>query len=379
MNSTLSLKQPLLFHAYPRLAGGVPWIPLVEAPTPVQRMENLERELGAPGLWVKRDDLTAVPYGGNKPRKLEFVIADAKAKGARAVMTFGGIGTNHGLATTIYAAANGLRSLLVLFPQPVTEHVRRNLLLNARFGAEMRLGGTYPGVACRALAWLAAERAAGRRVYVLPPGGSSVRGALGYVNAALEIAAQVRDGALPAPDFAFVPAGTCGTAAGLLAGFHIAGMKTVVVGVRVAARIAVNRGVAARLCDGIFRFLAANGADPTTGGGRAARPCAALMKNLVLIHDFHGRGYGYPTPAGLEAIEKLEALEGLRLEPTYTGKAMAAMIDFVKRNRAEKRNVLFVNTYNSRSMNGYLEGVRPDALPQALRRYFIPDDNCSAG
>lgn len=356
-----------LFKTYSELETKIPHLLIVKSPTPVEQMRTLGERLGVKSLWVKRDDLTAYPYGGNKPRKLEFIIADAKAKKADAILTFGGIGTNHGLATTIYAGENNLRSLLVLYPQPVTEHVRKNLLLMRRFGAEMRIAKSHLWAAWKAIQWIGEERINGRKVYLLPPGGSSLTGTLGYINAALELAGQIKDGILPCPDYVFVPAGTCGTAAGLLAGFHLGGLHTRVVAVRVVMKFAANRLVIERLCRNAIRFL-------ENKGVKVPREKVSF-NNLILLHGYYGAEYGRSTREGLAAIDLIESTEGVHLEPTYTGKTAAGMIDFIRKKGKPDATYLLWNTFNSRDMTEYLKGVSSEILPKAFHKYFTRSHN----
>src|SRR4030095_13976732 len=221
-----------LVRRFPALAR-LPRHALTTLPTPVQPLARLasRRNLGA--LWIKRDDLTGPLYGGNKPRKLEFLLGAAQQRGRRAVITFGGIGTHHGLATAICARDAGLHAVLVLLPQPVTEHVRHCLLLDQAVGAELHLAGSVAGVAAVAPRLCASGILRGRPLAIIPTGGSSARGAIGYVNAACELADQVRAGTLPEPDAIFVPLGSGGTAACPVLGCRLAGLRTRVVSVLV--------------------------------------------------------------------------------------------------------------------------------------------------
>src|SRR5690606_35113933 len=143
-------------------------------------------------LLVKRDDLCARPYGGNKVRKLEFILAEAKRRGAERLITVGAVGSHHALATTVYGRAHGFRVTLVLFPQQMNEHVRRILLLDYALGAELRYTPRMETVPAAMLAARIAYR--GERCRVVPPGGSDAFGTLGYVSAALELAEQIADG-----------------------------------------------------------------------------------------------------------------------------------------------------------------------------------------
>ena len=168
---------------------------LTQLPTRVHRLDRLGAQLRVEQLWVKRDDESGTLYGGNKPRKLEFLLGDALADGKRSVLTFGGIGTHHGLATAICARAVGLRAILALLKQPVTEHVRRCLLLDYAAGAEMHYARDRAAlVTARALRICGRELLRGELPYIIPTGGTSPLGTLGYVNAAFELQEQISNG-----------------------------------------------------------------------------------------------------------------------------------------------------------------------------------------
>ncbi len=188
----------------------LPRVPLTTLPTPVEPLERLAHASGIASLWIKRDDVSGTLYGGNKPRKLELLLGAARARGRRRVLTFGAIGTHHGLATAVCARAAGLDTTLVLVPQPVTPHVQRCLLLLHGCGAELHLANGVLDAARRALAILARGRLRGEPLELIPTGGTSSLGALGYVNAGLELAEQVRGGLLPEPAAIFVALGSGG-------------------------------------------------------------------------------------------------------------------------------------------------------------------------
>jgi D-cysteine desulfhydrase len=219
-----------LARRFPRLAA-LPRAVFVEVPTPVA-------PLPLPGLaagtaFVKRDDRSCPLYGGNKPRKLELLIGAALARGSRRLVTTGGLGTHHGLATTILARDRGLATTVVLVPQPVTGHVREQLAAMLAFGAELRFARGVPGAAAQVLRTLAASAARGERPVLVPTGGSSALGDVGLVSAAFELAEQVEAGVLPAPAEIYVPVGSGGTLSGLLLGARLAGLRSRLVGVLV--------------------------------------------------------------------------------------------------------------------------------------------------
>lgn len=217
--------QPPLFEKYPDLREKVGWLDLGLAEAPVQRLENL----GHDHLWIKRNDLISDVMGGNKTRRLEFILAELVRQKKEHVITLGGIGSNHCLAVAIFCKRLGIRCTLCLFEQPLTYYVRENLLLYHYYGAELifakgiwssaynfylRLKLKYPGA------------------YFIESGGSSERGALGDLNAVLELEKQISKQNLAEPGFVFCPTASNGGIAGLILGFLLLGWKTTVMGVR---------------------------------------------------------------------------------------------------------------------------------------------------
>jgi D-cysteine desulfhydrase len=323
----------ILFDHYPELHERLPWEHLVSVPTPTEPAPAL-----GPDVWVKRDDLTAAPYGGNKVRKLEFLLADARARGRRAVLTVGAAGSNHVLATGIYARALGFTAThAVLVPQPASDDVAKK---RAAYGAQ---GIATSRVAATALApfgllartTLALARGQGVP-YAIGPGGSSPLGVLGYVAAGLELAAQVHAGVCPAPAEVWVPAGSCGTAAGLLVGLRLAALDARLCAVAVAPGPFVSARRIARLADAASALLVARGVALPP---RARRFTAS---DVVFEAGEVGRGYGHETPAARAACARA-ADAGLALDTTYSGKALAAMLA----RRSGAAPVLFWLTYSS--------------------------------
>ncbi len=234
MNSNQAAYRLALFDEYPAIADKLPWTPIGILPTPVQEAPSLADALGIGRMFIKRDDLTHPLYGGNKVRKLEFILADAVRKGYKKVITVGGIGSNHVLATTIHAVEKGMGTICVLTSQPVTEHVKHNMFCDIHYGAEMHLADGYTGMVATALKLMAQITIKdGMPPYFIPMGGSAVTGVVGYVNAAFELKRQIEEGAMPEPDFIFVAVGTAGTTSGLITGCRAAGLKTRIIGVKV--------------------------------------------------------------------------------------------------------------------------------------------------
>jgi D-cysteine desulfhydrase len=319
---------PHLHRRYPGLAETLPHLDLSQRPTPV-------RELAGLGVWVKEDGtFGAGGWGGNKVRKLEWLIPDAKRRGRHSILTFGGLGTNWGLATALYAREHDLETALALVDQPVDDHVRAQLTRLEASGARIHRTHTKARTVA-ALPWLLARTArGGRPPYLLPAGGSSPVGALGYVEAALEIAAQVEDGALPEPAQVVVPVGTGGTAAGLALGFQLAGLRTRVVGVVVNDQLRLDLPVLVRLARRTARLLERRGA--------RLDQLRLEPGMLDLTRDQIGAGYGHPTEVAAEATA-FAAADGLPLDPVYTAKAMAGLLALREADRLDGP-VLFVHT-----------------------------------
>ncbi len=283
---------------------------LARLPTPVQRLERLSAEVGAE-IWVKRDDLTGFGLSGNKVRKLEFLMAEAKAQGADTVLTTGGLQSNHCRATAVAARMMGMEPVLLLRGE-LPEVPDSNLLLDRLLGARVRMctPQEYRDSRNEILAQMADEvRQAGGRPYVIPEGGSSGLGALGFVAAGHELMAQ------DAPDFdgVVVAVGSGGT----LAGLAMAGLDCPVKGVAV--------------CDDRAYFAAEV---------RRIAEEAAAIDSVVLppqgeawqvVEGYQGPAYAVAEPHVWQTIAKVARLEGLLLDPVYTGKAMDCLLDKLKR------------------------------------------------
>ncbi|HEY8494724.1 MAG TPA: pyridoxal-phosphate dependent enzyme [Myxococcota bacterium] len=351
--------EPALLRRHPALRA-LPRVAFVPRPTPVEPL----RLPGAPegACFVKRDDRSCPLYGGNKPRKLEFVLGAARARGTRRLVTTGGIGTHHGLATTILGRALGMASTVVCVPQPVTDHVRDQLAGMLAFGAELRFARSVPAAAARTAWVLVRATLAGERPLLVPTGGSSALGDIGFVSAAFELAEQVQDGAAPEPAEIYVPVGSGGTLSGLALGLALAGLRsTRVVGVLVtdilppgSRRIrALARATLARL-----RRL-----DPSLPDLELAPDAFEIARGQL------GPGYGAATEAGEAAAAGARAA-GLELETTYTAKCMAELIERLASGRA-RTPALFWNTYNSVDWRRAAPAwPGPEALPAGLRGWL---------
>jgi 1-aminocyclopropane-1-carboxylate deaminase/D-cysteine desulfhydrase-like pyridoxal-dependent ACC family enzyme len=309
-------------------------------PTPVLR---LERALG-PGrdLWVKRDDLTSPRYGGNKVRKLERILDVVRERGARRIVTVGAAGSHHVLATALYAKDIGVEVEAVLVPQPRTPHVVENLC------AIYARAKVWPATSFPHAATIIVDRVACGAYYV-PAGGSNEDGALAYADAARELTDQVARGELPEPRVVAVTLGSGGTAGGLAAGFALLRPDLRVLAVTVSEPRSLVARNARRLAAGCVHRLSPS---------RPGPPIA-----LEITDRYLGRGYGYATRAGEDAIA-LAARYGLTLDTTYTSKTCAAALDLPP----ESDPVLYWHTLSSAPMAPLLRDAPGEAdLPEDVR------------
>ncbi|MDX1665282.1 MAG: D-cysteine desulfhydrase family protein [Candidatus Promineifilaceae bacterium] len=308
-------------------------------PTPLEALPNLTRHLGGPQLWIKRDDGIGPGLGGNKGRKLAFLMAEAQAQKRRRVVTYGGLQSNHARMTAAACADLGLEAHLFFFARR-PPRLEGNLLLNQLCGARLHFipfGGGGDGTMTlemtdrlvRFLSFLFV----GARAAFIPVGGHSVTGGLGYVEAALEIERQVGALGLPAArTTVLVAAGTGGTLAGLFAGFALLGSSLRVLGLDIG-----------RLWKG-FAATVARLAAQLCGALGAPRPLRADEVPLV-EGRYAGPGYAVFTPEAERAIALLARHEAVILDPVYTGKAFAGLLDLVAGGRfAEDEHVIFLHS-----------------------------------
>ncbi|MCB0869847.1 MAG: pyridoxal-phosphate dependent enzyme [Solirubrobacterales bacterium] len=326
---------PYLHQWRPALRGSLPHLELGREPTPVRPLPALGGERN--GIWLKDESgFGDGGWGGNKVRKLEWLLPDVKGKGRKTILTFGGLGTNWGLATALYAREQGIDTALALIDQPRDEHVEAQLGRLEASGATIHFTRTKNRTIALA-PWLIGRHMSGLKPpYILPSGGSSPLGSLGYVETAFEIADQVRAGELPEPGWVVVPTGSGGTAAGLSLGLSLSGLDTRVLGVIVTEHL--------RLDDQAIRKLAGKSA-------ALLRKRGADFEEPELRHemtsDWMGETYGAPTPESERATELARA-DGLELDPVYTAKAMAALLARSESGEFGEKPVLFVNTNGPR-------------------------------
>ena len=316
-------------------------------PTPLEPMERLSKHLGGPRLWIKRDDCTGLSGGGNKTRKLEFLIGDALAKGCDTVITQGATQSNHARQTAAAAARFGLECHLLLedrtgFQSP-DYTLNGNVLLDRLHGAHLskRSGGTDMNAEMETLA--ADLRAKGRKPYVIPGGGSNAVGALGYANCAFELVAQANERGLKLAH-AVHATGSAGTQAGFVTGLVAINSGIPVLGIGVRAPKEKQEQAVFALCERTAEHLGA--------------PGIVKREHVAANCDYVGPGYGLPTEGMAEAVKLLARLEGILLDPVYTGKGMHGLIDLVAKGFfAKDSDVVFLHTGGSAGLFAY-----PDAF-----------------
>jgi L-cysteate sulfo-lyase len=311
--------------------------------TPLEPMERLSRHLGGPRLWIKRDDCTGLSTGGNKTRKLEFLLGDALEKGADTIITQGATQSNHARQTAAAAAKFAMACHLLLEDRtgnPSPDYtLNGNVLLDRLHGATVsrRPGGADMNAEMETLA--SDLRAKGGKPYIIPGGGSNPVGALGYVNAALELVSQANDLGLKIAHVVHAT-GSAGTQAGLVAGLMAMNSAIPVLGIGVRAPREKQE-------QSVFD-LACRTADHMGLSGIIKR------NHIVANCDYVGAGYGLPTPGMREAVKLVARTEGILLDPVYTGKGMDGLIDQVDKGFfAKNSDVVFLHTGGSAALFGY--------------------------
>ncbi len=316
----------------------IPRVSLSFLPTPLEHLSALSERLGGPQIWMKRDDMTGLATGGNKVRKLEFLMADALNNKADTVLTFGAVESNHCRMTAAAARKIGLKAFLVLSGKK-PDRLTGNLLLDEILGCEYLFlpdfndPSKFDEMRLAVFNIVQDLTEQGRSVYMIPPGGSAPLGDVGYYLAAIELFDQARELGVRI-DHIFVAMGTGGTHAGLLAGVKCLDMPTKVFG------IAVNK-------KGSLDELGMPPVEVIVNeiGELIGEKPAATPDDVIIDYGYYGEAYGKVTPECIEAIKLVARTEGIFLDPTYTGKTMAGLIDMIRQGRFTKdENIVFVHT-----------------------------------
>ena len=322
-----------------------PRIDLGQSPTPLEPLDRLSEELGGPRIWLKRDDCTGLATGGNKTRKLEYLMADALAQEADCIVTYGAVQSNHARQTAAACAKLGLPCHLILserVPWPYDSYARQgNMLLDRLLGAQIHVC-SLDDVAAKRKAVLADLADQGKKVYDIPAGGSSEIGALGYTRCLAELIAQCRDQSINT-DLIVHASASAGTQSGLVFGKSLFAMPGRILGINVFHP------------------------DPQTLKDRVSNlvqsmterwPGAALAEafEVNVNHAYFGEGYGLPTRACIKAIRMAAQMEGLLFDPVYSGKALAALIDQINLgNFSHLNDVVLIHTGGSASLGAYID------------------------
>jgi len=347
-----------LRERFPNLGEGLPRLHLASLPTPVTE-HQIRSKSGEKSLTIKHDNLTGDLYGGNKVRKLEYIFAKAREKHSLRVATFGAVGSNHALATALYARKAGFDCTCLLSHQAKTPTIAATLNMHIRNGTELiRYGGVYATrlKTLRQNLW-------GRHTWVIPMGGSSWLGTVGFVAAGLELAEQISSGEIAAADKLYVGTGTMGTAVGIALGLAIAGIKTEVNAVRVSDTSIMNAKAMQLLLDKTVLMM--RRLDNSVPADIAART------NIRIRNEFFGPGYAQGTPETEEAIAFAKSELDLTLERTYTGKAMAALLADMNEPANDDLNLLYWHTYNSVPFDVPQDKpLDESALPKEFLKYF---------
>lgn len=347
-----------LFNAHPALKQ-VPTAALLSGPTEVQPLHPEHR------IYLKRDDLTAADYGGNKIRKLDFLLADAKARGIRELVAFGYAGSNFVAATAWHGHKLGLHTNGYLLPQVKASYIADNLSVSMAAGADLHLVPSTArivlGAGGHSLKCLLTQ---GRWPYWIPPGGSSPVGVLGFINAAYELRAQIQAGELPEPDLIYVAFSSMGTVAGLALGLQMAGLKTRIVAIQVVDREMATRAKLARLVEQTRKRYQA--LDPAF----SVSTCDAAMARVSIRNEFFGTVYAEPTAATQAAIARFQQTSTARADTAYSGKALAGLYHDLDGGTLRGKSVLFWHTFNAHGMPPGVTHPAPGAIPQPFRRYF---------
>jgi len=324
----------------------IPRIELTKLPTACNKMNNMTKALGGPDLYIKRDDVMELAHGGNKTRKLEYSLAEALNTGARAVVTQGGLQSNHVRQTISGAAKLGIEAHVIL-SNPVPEMKEKlmgsgNYLIDQLMGAHIYIAGSE-GRSSTVKKVFTDLSIKGKKPYNIPAGASNAIGSMGYVQAGRELISQWKRMGI-APSHIITATGSCGTAAGLLMGLRYFGNNTTKV-----LSISVS-SPAPRLKKRIRSIL--NDASNMLGV-----PESFIKNDDILVNDeYYGKAYGYPTKGGIAALRMTAEMEGIILDPVYTSKAMSGLVDLIKNNKIENaKDVVFLHTGGAPAIHPYAD------------------------
>ncbi|MFP4456531.1 MAG: 1-aminocyclopropane-1-carboxylate deaminase/D-cysteine desulfhydrase [Clostridia bacterium] len=305
----------------------IPKVKLAFLPTPLQKVERLGKKIGVKELYIKRDDQTGLALGGNKARKLEYLMADALNMKADVVFTLGGPQSNHCRQTAAAARVCGLDSVLIFSGEEI-EEVQGNMVLDRLLNSKWYFAGEKERK--EKLQEVVEEyQKKGKNPYYIPLGGSNALGAMGYVEGGLETAKQCKAQGID-PDYIFIATGSGGTQAGLMMGIHMGGLKAKVIGISVS-------GSSDEITEKVNNLLVEMGAklDVDIKG----------LPNVLVYDEFVGEGYGRPTELSKKALKMCAVEEGIIIDPVYTAKGLSGLIGMIEDNKIDKdSSVIFLHT-----------------------------------
>jgi D-cysteine desulfhydrase family pyridoxal phosphate-dependent enzyme len=320
--------------------GRLPRLKIAVLPTPLEEAPSLSAYLGGPRIMFKRDDLTGLAFGGNKARKIEYLMGEAIDRGCDVVITVGAVQSNHARVTAAAARRLGLDAIVVLHGEE-PEQRQGNLLLDAIFGADIRIVNTDDEFVLMGVVEDMARdlRRQGRSPYIIPLGGATALGTAGFVNAGLELLEQLNGRGIRA-DAILHATGSGGTQAGLYTAMKVTQSGIQVIGVSAGPARHVVTSRVLRLSEELIPLL-----------GLDWRP---HPDDIVVTDEYVGERYGLPTPACLDAVRLAARTEGILLDPVYTGKAMAGLIDMVRRGQfAPDQTIVFWHTGGQPALFAY--------------------------
>ena len=328
-----------------------PRVRLAHLPTPLEPMERLSRHLNGPRLWIKRDDCTGLSTGGNKTRKLEFLMGEAVEQGADTIITQGATQSNHARQTAAAAAKLGLACHLLLQDRTgftTREYTRNgNVVLDQLHDAEIHRHPGSANMAAEMETLAAALKGKGKKPYVIPGGGSNAVGALGYAEAAFELVTQANARGLKI-EHVIHATGSAGTQAGFVAGMAALNVGIPTLGISVRAERQIQEETVFSLAQRTEEHMGLKG--------------VVKRAHVVVNSDYVGAGYGQPTAGMVEALRLAANLEGILLDPVYSGKGMAGLIDQVRKGAYPKdSDVVFLHTGGSVGIFAYLDTFESNA------------------
>lgn len=362
-----------IFSYYPGLKNKLPYISLGNLPTPITKLKVLSSSLNIPSLYMKRDDLSGKKsahgihlFGGNKIRKLEFILAEAMYHNAKTVMALGGTGSNFVVAAAAYAELLGLNCLCLLKDQPNARTVQRNLLLMHNHHGQLFwfADGKKRNKAAIDLS-IKNKQKHGDFPYFIVPGGSNPTGTIGYVDAAFELKEQIQAGIIPTPDYIYVAAGSMGTMTGLLLGLKAAGLTSIQV-------IGINTDISEKpswMIEKVMQlFKETNQLLYSLDNNFPL--CSLKSEEVIILNDFCGTQYGAFTEEGHHAIKLMQEKEHILLDGTYTSKAFAGLLHDIHKRKIQDKTILFWNTWCSDSFSDQLIMSDYKKLPPEFHQYF---------